>query len=202
MQVPDFTVEDLKKLPLRAIVALAARCARRVEHLAQLPQGHPQHESRRAAVEAALCMAESYAAGSSAPPEESVLAAIEATRCAANGPAGNEDATIAVFEAAKAAAAASRLTEHREPGKNEPFELQTAETRKFLGSWATFTAELAALSAFTAAVEAFASVGYQNEAFVSAAVCDYNKLVRLELGHYPEEGAAVDPSPNGPLGPV
>ena len=33
MQVPDFTVEHLKELPLRAIVAFAGRCARRVEYL-------------------------------------------------------------------------------------------------------------------------------------------------------------------------
>ena len=32
MIVTNYTPEDLKKLPLRAIVALAARCARRVEH--------------------------------------------------------------------------------------------------------------------------------------------------------------------------
>ena len=29
----QYTTEDLKKLPLRAIVAFAARCARRVESL-------------------------------------------------------------------------------------------------------------------------------------------------------------------------
>ena len=109
MQVPEFTVEHLKKLPLRAIVAFAARCARRVEQLAQLPEGHPQRESRRAAVEAAL-------------------------------------------------------------------------------------------SAFTAAVEAFASVGYHNEDFVAAARNDYDTLVRLELGHFPEAGTPVDLSPCGPLG--
>ena len=80
MQVPEFTVEHLKKLPLRAIVAFAARCARRVEQLAQLPEGHPQRESRRAAVEAALCVAEAYATGSNEPPDESALAAVEAAR--------------------------------------------------------------------------------------------------------------------------
>ena len=31
MKLPEFTVEHLEKLPLRAIVAFAARCARRVE---------------------------------------------------------------------------------------------------------------------------------------------------------------------------
>ena len=81
MQVPEFTVEHLKKLPLRAIVAFAARCARRVEQLAQLPEGHPQRESRRAAVETALCVAEAYATGSNEPPDEAALAAVEA--CAA-----------------------------------------------------------------------------------------------------------------------
>ena len=60
MQVPDFTVEHLKELPLRAIVAFAARCARRVEPLALLPQGQPRRENRRAAVEAALCLTKAY----------------------------------------------------------------------------------------------------------------------------------------------
>jgi hypothetical protein len=36
MKLANFTVEHLKALPLRAIVAFAARCARRVEPLAQL----------------------------------------------------------------------------------------------------------------------------------------------------------------------
>ena len=47
MVLPGFTVEHLKVLPLRAIVAFATRCARRVEPLAQLPEGHPQREGRR-----------------------------------------------------------------------------------------------------------------------------------------------------------
>ena len=41
MIVPNISTEDLEKLPLRAIVALAARCARRVESLSLLPDGHP-----------------------------------------------------------------------------------------------------------------------------------------------------------------
>ena len=58
------------------------------------------------------------------------------------------------------------------------------------------------MNAFTAAAEAFVSVGYRNEDFVDAALSDYDKLVRLELGRYPEPGAPVDPSPGGPLGPL
>jgi hypothetical protein len=54
MRLANFTLDQLKVLPLRAIVAFAARCARRVEHLAQLPEGDTRRESRRTAVDAAL----------------------------------------------------------------------------------------------------------------------------------------------------
>jgi hypothetical protein len=54
MILPNLTGEHLRALPLRAIVAFAARCARRIEPLAQLPEGDSQWESRRGAVEAAL----------------------------------------------------------------------------------------------------------------------------------------------------
>jgi hypothetical protein len=78
--------------------------------------------------------------------------------------------------------------------------MKTADARKFLGTLAHAAAELAALDAFTAAADAFAAVGYHNEEFVDAALNDYETLVRLKLGRYPEPGAAVDPSPGGPLG--
>ncbi|MBV8487674.1 MAG: hypothetical protein JO161_05300, partial [Planctomycetaceae bacterium] len=63
MNIHEYTAQDLKKLPLRAIVALAARCARRVEHLALLPDGHPECDSYRQAVSDALGMAENFARG-------------------------------------------------------------------------------------------------------------------------------------------
>ena len=49
----------------------------------------------------------------------------------------------------------------------------------------TSGSELAALDAYTAAADAFVSVGYNNEAFVGAALRDYDMLVRLQLGQYP-----------------
>jgi hypothetical protein len=63
MKLANFTAEQLKALPVRAIVALAARCARRVEHLSQLPEENPQREKRREAIEADLRMADSFARG-------------------------------------------------------------------------------------------------------------------------------------------
>ena len=202
MELPDFTVEHLKKLPLRAIVAFAARCARRVEHLAQLPEGHPEWERRRGAVEAALRMAEGFAMGSTAPLDESVVEAIDASRGVAGGPLRGENAAAAVAEAAHAAASAWHVMGSREAEKDAPPEEKTAEARKFLGALAHVTADLAALNAFTAAAEAFDAVGFHNEGYVSAALHDYDELLRLKLGSYPEAGQPIDPSPDGPLGPL
>ena len=74
------------------------------------------------------------------------------------------------------------------------------EAGRSLDALTHVTADLAALNAFTAAAEAFVSVGYRNEDFVDSALKDYRTLVGLELGRYPEQGDPVDPSPGGPLG--
>jgi hypothetical protein len=182
MRLANFNLDQLKALPLRAIVAFAARCARRVEPLAQLPEGDARRESRRTAVDAALRMAEAFAGGTDAPLDESVVAAIDATRDAGDESAG----TSAVSAAAQAAHAAASAW-------------HTGSSSGFLTN---VTADLAALNAYTAAAGAFVSVGYHNEDFVGAALRDYETLVRLQLGRYPEPGAPVDPSPEGPLGPL
>ena len=70
------------------------------------------------------------------------------------------------------------------------------------GTLAHVTADLAAMNAYTAAAGAFMSVGYHNEDFVDYALRDYETLIRLNLGSYPEMGTPVDPSPDGPLGPL
>ena len=145
-------------------------------------------------------MAEAFARGADVPPDESVIAAIDASRGVAGGPAGSADAAAAAAEAAHAAAAAWELTGPGETDKSAPGELKTAEARKFLGALTRVTADLAALAAFTAAADAFASVGYHNEDFVNAALNDYDRLLRLKLGRYPEPGEPIDPSPGGPLG--
>src|SRR5262245_47112315 len=106
MILPDLTIEHLKQLPLRGIVAFAARCARRVELLAQLPEGHPQCEERRAAVAAALALAEGFARGSPLADVDAVAGALDACRGAEARPARGESAAEAAAEAAHAAATA------------------------------------------------------------------------------------------------
>jgi hypothetical protein len=201
MLVTHYTDEDLKKLPLRAIVALAARCARRVEHLAQLPEGHPEHERRRAAVDAAIRMAEDFSSGSPCTSAESVVQALDASRGVAGGGRSCESAAAAAAEAAHAAASAWHALG---PGAGERGKHQWEEaivTPSFLDQLAHTTADLAALGAFTAASEAADAVGHTN-AFVTAAVRDYQTLLSLELGRYPEAGQPINPLPDGPLGPL
>jgi hypothetical protein len=198
MKLANFNIEQLKELPLRAIVAFAARCARRVEHLAQLPEGNPQREGRREAIEAAIRLAESFARGTDAPPDESVVAAIDAI-CDAGGELACATAAAAVAQAAHAAASAWHVGSQRAGASREPGKPST-EAGRSLGPLAHITADLAALNAYTAAADAFLAMGYRNEDFVDAALNDYKALVRLELGRYPEPGTPVDPSPGGPLG--
>ena len=146
MKLANFTIEHLKVLPLRAIVAFAARCARRAEPLAQLPEGNPQRETRRKAIEAALRIAETFAMGTGAPPDESVIAAIDASRDDGGEPAAAAAAS-AVAQAAHAAASAwnagSQVVEKGSaPGK------RSAEDGRFLGALRHVTADLAALNAY------------------------------------------------------
>ena len=57
------------------------------------------------------------------------------------------------------------------------------------------------LDAFTAAVEAADAVAY-DDAFMRGAIQDYERLLGLHLGTYPQAGQPIDPSPDGPLGPL
>lgn len=201
MNKQNFQSEHLKQLPLRAIVAFSARCARRVQALSELPDGHPGRERLREDVEAALHMAEGFASGSTASCSDSVVEALDASRRVVDMPLRAKAAVAAASETAHAAASAWHLTESPETAQGEPRELKTAEARKALGGLALVTADLAACNAFAAAVAAYQAVGLNNEDFTAAALHDYDELLRLKLGRYPEAGTPIDPSPRGPLGP-
>jgi hypothetical protein len=199
MIVTNYTPEDLKKLPFRAIVALSARCARRVEHLALLPEGDPQTERCRAAVANAIGLAEDFAKGLPCSSLESVVREVEACRTVTEGEFVHDMAMAAVVQAARAAATALHALDLRgEPGESHSFGTAKANPFPHL---ANVTADLAARDAFTAAVEAAAAIGHTDR-FMKGAIDDYEKLLRLDLGSYPQDGNPIDPSSNGPLGPL
>ncbi len=198
MVIPKYKLDDFKKLPLRAIVAFAAHCARRVEQLAIPPDDHPEHGRCASAVRDAIQMAEDFARGSSCAPCESVIPAIEASRDTVRGALVRDHAISAVVHAAHTVATAlDAATLEAEPEEKHLFK---PPTRPF-AHLADVTAELAALGAFTAAVAASDAVGY-SDGFIRGAVGDYERLLSLNLGSYPQAGRPIDPSPNGPLGPL
>jgi hypothetical protein len=199
MIVTNYTLEDLKKLPLRAIVALSARCGRRIEERA-LPRAADADAQRcRSAVASAIRLAEDFANGLPCPSAETVVTEAEAARAAVTGDFEQEMAMGGIIQAARAAANACHAIElcsesarSRKPRSTKPDPI---------ANLADVTADLAARAAFTAAFEAVAAEGH-TDPFIQAAIDDYEKLLRLDLGKYPDAGEPVDPSAKGPLGPL
>ncbi len=185
MIVTNYTPDDLKKLPLRAIVALAARCARRVQYLAFLPDDHREKERCRAAVTSAIQLAEDFAKGSACSAAEPVVREIEDSRFVAKCDFLHDNALATFVMAARAAANALRAVElfgeiarSHSAGSGNPDPI---------AHLADVAADLAARAAFTAAFEAVAAERHA-DSFITAAIADYEKLIQLGLGKYPEAG--------------
>ena len=194
-----YTVDDMKTLPLRAVVAFAARCAQRVEHLALVPDDHPESANCRSAVHAAVGLAEDFARGAHCAGYESVVRNIEVVRHLLRGELARELAMGAIVQAAHSAATALHTLEIQgEPGE---WRLSSRPDRGILPHLANVTADMTALEAFTAAVEASDAANYA-DGFMQGAVADFEKLKSLDLGRYPNPGSTIDPSSKGPLGPL
>ncbi len=197
MIVPDLSTEDLKKLPLRAIVALAARCARRVESLGTLADGHPDKDRCRTAVAAAIRLAEDFARGLPCQDTPTVIRDVEACRAIAESDHVCETAIGAVVWTSHAAAAAMDGIGLRD----EPAELSLMgrPLPDPFPQLANAEADLAVRDALTAALDAAVAARF-GDGFIKGAMQDYHSLVKLGLGSYPEAGQPIDPSPAGPLG--
>jgi hypothetical protein len=197
----EYTAEDLRKLPLRAIVAFAARCARRVEPIAQFPAGHPQQETRLVTIDNAIALAEEIARSAACPPIEPVVRALEETRAISGVGVGCDCAAAAAAAAARTAATVWLTLS---PGEGNPDAgrwMNTPEARSYHSRLEKDTADIVALEAFTAGVEAADAAAF-DDTFMRGAIRDYERLLGLHLGTYPEAGRPIDPSPVGPLGPL
>ncbi len=200
MTIPNFTAEDLKKLPLRAIVALAVRCARRVEKRALLPDDRAGADECRQAVSDALAMAEDFSRGMPCTSADEVIHKIESCQKSAHGDPVRENAIAAAVQAAYAAAAALNAANVRSEPAVRHLLGPTPELGP-QGRLGSLTADVAALSAFTAAVDAADAAGYSGS-FIQSAISDYRAVLSQHLGEYPDAGRPIDPSPDGPLGPL
>jgi hypothetical protein len=163
----------LRRRALRAQVAFAARCARRVQPLTnrRFADRH-KHE----AVERAIALAEQFAGGISVKPH-----------------AGR--AADAAREVARAAWTAQDITASR-AADAATYAAQAAGAHTAAGRVAE-----AAFYAYSDAAAAANAAGAR-DAFFAASVRDLAKLARLKLGAFPELGAPIDPSESGALGPL
>ncbi len=188
---------ELKRLPLRAIVALAARCARRVRRLYSMPENMPHAAKYQSALDRAIEVAEMVAA-SAVVPGTAVATAARDARVAANG--GTTAAGAAATSASSAARAAEGATKAATAAAGAA---PTTATAAEAAEAASSSAEAGRAAEATAAAAEIAYLYAVDAAGVAAAAeADYVKLLRLNLGKYPDLGDPVDPSESGPLGPL
>jgi hypothetical protein len=195
MIVTNYTPEHMKRLPLPAIAAFGARCAPHVAPKALLPDTYPDAHRYRNAVANAIELTEGFAKRSPCSAVESAVRDIESCQALAESDFVRESAMHAVVLAAHTAATAIRALDLR----GVPLQshaLGAAKPNPF-PHLAEVTADLCARDAFTAALTSADADGS-----VKGAVEDYKKLLSLDLGAYPQAGHPIDPSSNGPLGPL
>jgi len=185
--VPDTpelpTRDDLKQLPLGAIVAYAVRCARRVQPLYRRAAGIAELSKHETAVEGAISLAEEFCLS------HVVGAAAYDAAYHARTAAETADAK----DAARAAAAAARAAAYA-------FDLpQSAVYDR-----PVYASRVAAEAADGAEAAARAAAHASDGARIAeaAARADFNGLRKLNPGTYPKLGQPIDPTENGPLGPL
>jgi hypothetical protein len=200
------TEEELKLLPLSALVTFAARCARRVHGLFRLPDDHPGRREHEGAVTRAVETAERAAAieprrysdvGASLAAVHASAAADEAIAVATGAQEG------AVTIAAKTAAAAARAASSAAQVVDAASAALGAEAAKVGGTVFEQFGERAVSAAKAAsdyAVEAAAPFDASSVKLALAA--DYETLRHLGGGHFKNSGEPIDPSESGPLGPL
>lgn len=175
--------DDLKKLPLGAIVAYAARSARRVQPLYGCVEDTAEVARHEAAVESAISLAEDFCHSHEV--NAAAYGAAYAAREAASG-AQAQDAARAASAAARAAAYAFDIP------KSAVYDHPVYASR--VATEAADAAE-AAVRAAEAAAEGRAAVE-------AAARADFDRLLQLNAGIYPKLGHPFDPHEKGPLGPL
>jgi hypothetical protein len=189
------TKKDLKKLPLRAIVAFAARCARRVRTL--FPDD--KYPTERISLDPAIDIAESVARGikvSEKVVKDSITAAYRAEAAADRADTRTEAVAYSVAYAAAYAAVAAAKAARSE--LNIAVRFDAADVVANAASHAAAASANAIRGATATADANDKAVAY----CIQDAEVDYRRLVALGLGKYPRLGHPIDPAPSGPLGPL
>src|SRR5271157_2429460 len=191
----DDIQDQLAKLPLRAIVAFAVRCARRVQ-----PLGRVLTEYRQVEVDDAIAIAEGFARGGKA-----VRAAGAAARAgnAARAAAAKAAADSDWVDAADAEAAAAWADATVRAADAAACAARAANAARAADIAAAAAAARAAAAAAAAAEDtARAAWDTGRAASRTAARGDLHQLLALELGRPGTLGKPIDPAEDGPLGPL
>jgi hypothetical protein len=164
--------ERLAQLPHHAVVAFAARCARRVQ-----PLTHVLPQQDRDAIDRALASAEAFAKGAAD-------AGANAARADARAADAGADAVArsAARSAARAWTAAARAAARADAAADAADAADWAATAAAAADWAANAAARGAARA--------------------AASSDLDRLIALNPGEPDAQGAPIDPSEAGPLGPL
>ncbi len=179
--------DELKQLPLRALVALAARCARRVQPFFTFPDDHPEKQRHVAAVELAIRTAEEFAKGIPVTAPDAARAASDAAASASINYFAARVASLSLGAASKASDAAA-----------------ASDAVQYAAGCASGAVWEAARAAWDAARAAGDARDVYHAWFTAAAASrsDFSHLRELALGRFPELGEPVDSSEDGPLGPL
>lgn len=164
--------ELLRALPLRAVVALLARNARRLQPLFLCGSAWDRDARNLQAIEDAIRSAEAFAAGAVAADDDGTAAFGVAMRCSL-------DLSPAAFAAALAACVADHAA-----------DLDSAPE--------------AAGEALAAAVQAlyYFAAALLDDSGLAAVHADLEALLARGPVDAPQQGAPIDPSEAGPLGPL
>lgn len=175
----EVTKEELKQLPLLAILAFAARCARRVSPLFDLPADHPERELHLEAVNGAIALAERAAKRFELADVDAANTAADLAQRAAGAVGPNAGcAANTAFVAAHVALAAA----------NVGIVARDNDVAR-AGNAAYMAAMAARVASATADLASHPKAGGDAAA---AARADFQLLVKLRLGQFPELGQPVN----------
>jgi hypothetical protein len=183
--VREITLQDLGQLCLRATVAFAARCARRVRPgMNTLPDDFPDLEGALAVCDIAITAAEDYAQAKMIPQAKAQEMATAAMEVAEAAFPYRRLGAYAAAHAARCAAEALRAGEHA----NDNIAMEVVA--------AAYGANRVALTGGTGQ-----RLDEDSATKVRAAIlADYEVLRKIGGGSFREMGDPIDPSEDGPLG--
>lgn len=174
---------DLRQLPLRALLAYAARCAHRVSPLFSKHLESPEAAICGQAIAAAITLCEDFAADRDVDP---VLVA------------SAEEATVRALMLAGESAGTDNVAAY---AANAAYAAINA-TRVLLEACASDVPEEAAEAVVEAVGIARDAAISADERVAAAAQQDQEILRQLFLGRFPDLGDAIDPAESGLLGPL